>query len=281
MSHAATMHFSWQENFGLRQNPFRDSLDSGLFFRTRQHEEALIKLRIGFDDGHALILLNGVSGSGKTFVSQLSLRDLDRERHETALIFAYPGMGKGVLLEALLNELGEESPARLTQRRLAMVQEKALALHKKGKRLLVMIDEAHFLKADALHLLRTLANLETEREKLITVLLIAEPALRRRLSAPGYAALRGRITFMIELNPMSPEETEQYIKYRLLKCGGHTDLLPAHLYATIHELSGGIPREINRLLYNALMEALTANQEVVTPDLLHYVAEKQAVTWAR
>lgn len=162
-----------------------------------------------------------------------------------------------------------------------MVQEKATTLHKQGKRLLVMIDEAHFLKADALHLLRTLANLETEREKLITVLLIAEPALRRRLSAPGYAALRGRITFMIELKPMSPEETEQYIKYRLLKCGGTTDLLPGRLYATIHQLSRGIPREVNRLLYNALMEALTADHQTVTSDLLHSVAEKQAVTWAR
>jgi len=281
MNHASKPFFSWQENFGLKQNPFRDSLDSDLFFRTRQHEEALIKLRIGINDGHALILLNGVSGSGKTFVSQISLRDLDRKDYETALIFAYPGMGKGVLLEAILNELREDHPARFTQKRLAQLQEKALALHQQGKRLVVMIDEAHFLKADSLHLLRTLANLETEKEKLITVLLIAEPGLRRRLAAPSYAALRGRITFMIELNPMTPQETEQYIKYRILKCGGNTDLLPSHIYETIHALSRGIPREINRLLYNSMMEALTANSQTVTPELLHSVAEKQAVTWAR
>ncbi len=281
MSHAATPLFSWQESFGLRQNPFRDSLDSNLFFRTRQHEEALIKLRLGIADGHALILLNGVSGSGKTFVSQISLRDLDRSDHETALIFAYPGMGKGVLLEAILNELGEEKAARFTQQRLAQLQAKAIAFHNQGKRLVVVIDEAHFLKADGLHLLRTLANLETEREKLITVLLIAEPALRRRLAAPSYAALRGRITFMIELNPMSQQETEQYIKYRLLKCGGSADLLPANIYATIHQLSQGIPREINRLLYNSVMESLTAAHPTITPALIRTVAEKQAVTWAR
>lgn len=281
MSHATKPFFSWQESFGLRQNPFRDSLDSDLFFRTRQHEEALIKLRIGIDDGHALILLNGVSGTGKTFVSQVSLRNLDHNEHESALIFAYPGMGKGVLLEAILNELGEEKPARFTQKRLAQVQELALDLHKQGKRLLVVIDEAHFLKADALHLLRTLANLETEQQKLITVLLIAEPALKKRLSAPSYAALRGRITFMIELQPMSPAETEQYIKYRLLKCGGNTDFLPSHIYATIHELSRGIPREINRLLYNGMIEAQTSDFHDITPELLRSVAEKQAATWAR
>lgn len=277
----AIPRLGWQESFGLRQNPFRDSLDSDLFFRTRQHEEALIKLRIGIDDGHALILLSGVSGSGKTMVAQVSLRDLDRRSHETALIYAYPGMGKGVLLEALLNELGEERPTRLTQHRLAQIQEKALALHRQGKRLVVVIDEAHFLKADGLHLLRTLANLETEKQKLITVLLIAEPGLKRRLAAPGYAALRGRITFMVELTPMRPEETEQYIKYRILKCGGKVDLLPAGSYPVIHELSRGIPREINRLLYNALMEAMTAAHRAVGPDLLRAVAEQQALAWAR
>jgi len=281
MTRAAAPLSGWLESFGLRQNPFRDSLDSDLFFRTRQHEEALIKLRIGIDDGHALILLNGVSGSGKTFVAQVSLRDLDRRHHETALIYAYPGMGKGVLLEALLNELGEDKPTRLTQHRLAQIQDKAMALHQLGKRLVVVIDEAHFLKADGLHLLRTLANLETEREKLITVLLIAEPGLRRRLAAPSYAALRGRITFMVELTPMTPEETEQYIKYRILKCGGKVDLLSARTYAAAHELSRGVPREVNRLLYNALMEAMTAGHQTVSPELLHAVAAKQAMAWAR
>ena len=281
MNQTAKPFASWQESFGLRQNPFRDSLDSDLFFRTRQHEEALIKLRIGINDGHALILLNGISGSGKTFVSQIALRDLDRNNYETALIFAYPGMGKGVLLEAILTELGDNQPARFTQKRLTQLQETALALHRQKKRLVVMIDEAHFLKADGLHLLRTLANLETETEKLVTILLIAEPGLRRRLAAPSYAALRGRITFMIELTPMSLQETEQYIKYRILKCGGSTDLLPPDIYATIHQLSQGIPREINRLLYNSMMEALTGEFQSVTPDLLRDVAEKQAVTWAR
>lgn len=280
-SHAASTFFSWQENFGLRQNPFRDSLDSDLFFRTRQHEEALIKLRIGIDDGHALIMLNGVSGAGKTFVSQISLLSLSRENYETAMIFAYPGMGKGMLLESVLIEMGEENPARFTHNRLAQLQEKAMALHRQGKRLLVVIDEAHFLKSDSLHLLRTLANLETQTNKLITILLISEPALRRRLAAPSYAALRGRITFMIELQPMSLGETEQYIKYRLLKCGGNSDFLPNHIYKTIYELSQGIPREINRLLYNGMIEAQTNDIHGLTPELLRNVAEKQAVTWAR
>ena len=272
--------FSWPQTFGLRENPFRDSLDTGLFFRTRQHEEALLKIRIGIDDGHALILLSGLSGTGKTMVSQVVLRDLG-PRYETAVVFVYPGMGKGQLLDTILADLGDTATGRFTQQRLGRLQQKALALHGEGRRLLVIIDEAHFLKADSLHLLRTLANLETDRNKLVTVLLIAEPVLRKRLAAPGYAALRGRITFMVDLRPMGKEESEQYIKYRLLKCGGYGEMLPPAVYAAAHELSRGIPRELNRLLYNAMMEALTSDHFTVTPALLEGVAHQLETAWAR
>lgn len=271
--------FSWPQTFGLRENPFRDSLDTGLFFRTRQHEEALLKIRIGIDDGHALILLSGLSGTGKTMVSQVVLRDLG-QRYETAMVFVYPGMGKGQLLDAILKDLGDTSFGRFTQQRLDRLQ-KTLALHRQNRRLVVIIDEAHFLKADSLHLLRTLANLETDRNKLVTVLLIAEPSLRKRLAAPSYAALRGRITFVVDLQPMSKEESEQYIKYRLLKCGGYGELLTPAVYETAHTLSHGIPRELNRLLYNAMMEALTSDHFTVTPALLEDVAHRLETAWAR
>ncbi len=269
----ATTTSYWPHAFGLRANPFREALDSDLFFRTRQHEEALLKIRIGIEDGHGLILLSGLSGTGKSMVSQMVLRDL-APGHETALVFVYPGMGQGPLLEAILAELDDAAPGRATRQRLGRLQEKALALHQEGRRLLVVIDEAHFLKADGLHLLRSLSNLETGRRKLVTVLLIAEPSLRKRLAAPGYAALRGRITFPVELTPMSEEESEQYIKFRLLKCGGSIDLLDQDTYAAAHAASAGIPRELNRLLHNALMEALAARHPTLNPALLHRAAHR-------
>jgi len=272
--------FNWTQAFGLRANPFRDALDPAFFFPTRQHEEALLKVRIGIEDGHALILLSGLSGTGKTMISQMVLRDLG-QGHETALVYVYPGMGKGPLLDAILSDLGEPSPGRFTQQRLAQLQEKALALHEAGRRLVVIIDEAHFLKADALHLLRTLANLETGREKLVTILLIAEPGLRKRLAAPSYAALRGRITFMIDLAPMGQEESEQYIKYRLLKCSGSRELLSPAAYQAAHALSNGIPRELNRLLYNALLAALAASESTLKPVLLAETATKMGLPWAK
>ncbi len=249
----------WAAQFGLKQNPFQDTIDTRLFFRSRQHEEAAVKVRIGIEDRHALILLDGPSGSGKTLASQVVLRALDRDAFATVFVSVFPGMGKGALLGAILKELAV-TPSRLVHERLTQIRERALADSREGRRLVIVIDEAHFLAADALHSLRTLSNLETEREKLVTVLLVAEPGLARRLAAPSYASLRGRITFAVSLKPLTVEALEQYVKYRILKCGGDASLLPAEGYALIHELSGGIPREANRLLYVSLIEAMTAGQ---------------------
>lgn len=254
--------------FGLSKNPFKDTLDTELFFRTKQHEKALVKIRIGIEDRHALILLTGSSGTGKTLVSQILFRDLDLSRYEPAFVLVYPGMGKGALLGAILNELGVREKRGYVNARLELLQEKALALHSVGRRLVVIIDETHFLKADALHILRSLSNLETEEEKLVTVLLVSEDSIRRRLRAPSYASLRGRITFSLSLQPLTVSETEQYIKYRLLKCGSSTCLLTEEAFRDVHRLSRGIPREINKLLYSGLLEAITTDDVCITPETL-------------
>jgi len=267
----------WPQRFGLKENPFRDTLDTSLFFRTRQHEEALIRIRIGLQDGHAVILLSGPSGTGKTIATQVVLRSLDPKNYAPVFVFAYPGMGRGAMLAAVLKELGEEAVPRYAADCLAMVQQYAMALHEEGRRLVIFIDEAHFLKSDALHVLRSLTNLETEKEKLVTVLLIAEAGLARRLKAPSYASLRSRITFAVNLEPLSRAETEQYIKYRLLKSGAQPHLLTADAYLAAHSHSGGVPREVNRLLYNGFIEAMSLERNVITSDVLELADQRMAL----
>lgn len=249
----------WAAQFGLQKNPFKDTIDTKLFFRTKQHEEATVKIKIGIEDNHALLLLDGPSGTGKTLASQVVLRALDRDFFAPVFVSVAPGTGKGALLGAMLVEL-QVRPARLFHERLAQVREQAMARRAEGRRLVVVIDEAHFLAADALHSLRTLSNLETEQEKLVTVLLVAEPGLARRLAAPSYASLRSRITFAVSLQPLTLEGLEQYVKYRLLKCGGEASLLAPEVYGLLHRLSHGIPREVNRLLYVSFIEAMAAGQ---------------------
>ncbi|NOX25415.1 MAG: AAA family ATPase [Deltaproteobacteria bacterium] len=265
----------WAGQFGLTQNPFKDNIDTGLFFRTGQHEDAALKIRIGLEDKHAVILLSGTSGTGKTLVSQVALRAMHNSRYQPVLVLAYPGMSRAGLLAAILAELNVAA-ARFVHDRLQQIQDEALELHRRRRRLVIIIDEAHFLRADALHILRTLSNLETEREKLVTVLLVAEQSLIRRLRAPSYAALRGRITFAITLMPLDRNDLEQYIKYRLLKCGGAADILSPAVYDLLYEKSGGIPRAVNRLLYGAFIEALAAGHDGVGVAMVAVAAQKLA-----
>ena len=198
----------WYTQFGLHKNPFKDTIDTKLFFLTKQHEEAAVKIKIGILDQHALILLDGSSGTGKTLAAQVVLRSLDRDSFATIFTSVFPGMGKGALLGAILTET-TIPPARLVHYRLAQIQDQAMSLRREGRRLVIVIDEAHFLSSEALHSLRTLSNLETEHEKLITVLLVAEPGLARRLAGASYASLRSRITFAIRLLPLTLEGVEQ------------------------------------------------------------------------
>ncbi len=100
------------------------------------------------------------------------------------------------------------------------------------------------------------------------MLLIAENTLSRRLQNPSYASLRGRITFSVTLTPLTKAETEQFIKFRLLKCGSPAKILTEDAYGTVQRMSGGIPREINRLLYNGFLEALTCDCTTITTDLV-------------
>ncbi len=264
----------WALSRRLAKNPFKDTIDSDLFYRTRQHEEAVIKVRCGIEDGHALILLAGPSGTGKTLVSQVACRSLPLEYYAPILVGVHPGMGKGALLTAMANELDITAPARYTSKLLHQIQERALALHETGRRPVIVIDEAHFLKSDALHILRTLSNLETETEKLVTVLLIAEDSFLRRLRSPAHASLRGRITFMVTLTPLTVEETEQLAKYRLLKCKAPLAMIDRSAYEAAWQYGNGIPREIIRLLYNAFIEAQATGGDSITAGLIDKVATK-------
>jgi type II secretory pathway predicted ATPase ExeA len=270
------MNQLWAEKFGLKGNPFKDTIDTDLFFRTRQHEEALLKLKIGIEDKHALILLTGSSGTGKTLASQVALQGLDMARFEPVFVFVYPGMGKGALLGAILADLNIEG-GRFVHQRLISLQEVALNIHEQGRRLVIIIDEAHFLKADALHILRTLSNIETEHEKLVSVLLVAEQSLRRRLRSPSYASLRGRITFSISLSPLSLEDLEQYVKFRLLKCGGQADLLDPDIYNLLYEATQGVPREVNRLLYNGFIDAASRGEHPAPRNFRNAVANMKGL----
>ena len=256
------------EHFDFDVNPFADTVNPAFFFQTRHHERALLRTMYCIEDHRALGLVWGVSGSGKTFVSQMVLRKLNRERFVPIILLCTPGMTKTPMLREILFELGESKPPDRAQDLLDHIHQRVMQEYGKGRRIVLFVDEAHFLAPNSLHLIRTLTNLETSTEKLLTLILFTEQGFLRRLTHPSYASLRSRISIETELSPLDEEEAEQYINFRLMVAGGQVDLFTPECYPLIYRRSGGIPREISKVADNALLEAYSQGRRIVGPEIL-------------
>ena len=254
--------------FGFEDNPFRDSVNPKFFFRTESHEQAYIKMRDCVDEHIALGLTAAASGTGKTLLTQILLADLDPKKYLPVVILVYPQMTRTALLMEIARELEIEVPdTSRVQTLISRVHRRIIELYRQGIKPVLIIDEVHFLKADSLHLLRTLSNIEVPERKLVTILLFGEEAFLDRLEQPNYRALFSRVFVRADLQPLGPPEVEQYIKFRCLVAGGNGAVFEKTTFPLIHELSGGIPREINRFCYEAMTRAAVRKQKTIGPSV--------------
>jgi general secretion pathway protein A len=243
--------------FNFRLNPFLDNVNPEFFFRTEAHEDAYLKMKKCIEDNISLGLITARSGTGKTLLTQILLQELSQDHYKPALVLAYPKISRTALLLELANELEiPDLPPQISLHRLiTRVQEFIYSLHRDGKKPVFIIDEVHFLSGDTLHLLRTLSNIETAREKLVTILLFGEESFLDKLNRPRYRAILSRMFIRAHLRPLLASEVEQYVKFRCLMAGGRPDLFEDDAYPLIHKATDGVPREINRLCHNVLLSA--------------------------
>jgi type II secretory pathway predicted ATPase ExeA len=260
--------------FGLESNPFVDTVNPDFFYRTEQHERTLFRMQVCAADKRAIGLVTGTSGTGKTLLSQILLKHLDTGRFYPVVVLCSPRMTKSALLREILSELGQEPESHLVHDLLSQLHRVIIEEYDRGRRVVLLVDEAHFLASESLHLIRTLSNLETPREKLITLILFAEEGILRRLNHPTYSSLRGRVALRGELGPMTLVETEQMLKFRMLVAGGRPSLFRRDAFTAIQEKTRGIPREVCKLAYNALLEAYWLNQNEIDANLIRHLEEK-------
>jgi general secretion pathway protein A len=273
--------------FHLRENPFLDNVNPEFFFRTEAHEDAYLKMKKCIEDNIALGLISAQSGTGKTLLTQILLQELDKSRYRPALVLAYPRFSRSALLREVAQELSptlhssgngaeiETLSPRLTLHALMnAVQERIYQLHKEGVKPVILIDEVHFLSGDTLHLLRTLSNIETAREKLVTILLFGEESFLEKLGDPRFKAILSRTFIRANLRPLFASEVEQYVKFRCLMAGGRGDIFTKETFARIHEQTGGVPREVNRLCHNTLARAAQKRIATISSELLDDVIRK-------
>ncbi len=203
----------YERFYRLRERPFALTPDLDYLYLSPNHRDALDHLRLGLESGAGFVVLTGEIGCGKTTLLQTLVTSLDGRTLVARLVDTL--LEPAELIEALLIDFGvDQIPATKP----AMVRELARVLidqHTLGRRVVVIIDEAQNLTRRALEEVRMLSNLETEKSKLMQILLVGQPGFRQTLASPALEQLRQRVTVRFHLDPLSADDTANYINHRL------------------------------------------------------------------
>lgn len=274
----------YHQHFGLNEAPFSIAVNPRYLFMSQRHRDALAHLLYGVSGGGGFILLTGEVGTGKTTVNRCLLEQLP-DTTDLAIILN-PALSAVELLATACDELkieypqGTESLKALTD----ALHRYLLDNHERGRKTVLMIDEAQHLDFDVLEQIRLLTNLETNDEKLLQIILIGQPELTEKLSRPELRQLNQRITARYNLQPLNLQETTAYVRHRLEVAGlrGGVSLFESAAIKQIHSLTRGIPRLINVLCDRALLGAYgqqrsRVNKKLIAEAAAEVFGEKAAV----
>jgi general secretion pathway protein A len=242
----------YKEFYGFYELPFNLTPDPRFLFLSDRHQEALDHLHFGIKEAKGFIQITGEVGTGKTTLCRALLEDLGDEYH-TALILN-PCMTGPQLLRTILKELHLPSGRNDRVVWLETLNQFLLDQAHEGNEVVLVIDEAQDLSPELMEQVRLLSNLETDQHKLLQIILIGQPELRRLLDEKGLRQLRQRITVRYHLKPLSFRETEQYIRHRLHVAGGNSQpTFSRWALRRIYQYSGGVPRLVNSVCDKALL----------------------------
>jgi len=241
------------EHYGLREFPFSLTPDTSYFFAYGHYRDAFNTLLVALQNGEGFIKVSGEVGTGKTLLCRKLLNSLE-DPFTTAYI-PNPYLTPASLILAVAEELGMELPRNQgAHRALKAITDRLIELNREGKRLVLCIDEAQAMPDQTLETLRLITNLETEKRKLLHVVLFGQPELDEHLNKPSVRQLRQRITFSYRLQPIDREGMEAYIAHRLLVAGSNGGVrFERGALKKLYQGSGGFPRLINILAHKALL----------------------------
>jgi putative secretion ATPase (PEP-CTERM system associated) len=234
----------YERFYELRERPFALSPDPDYLYPSRVHREALDYLRYGLESQAGFVVITGEIGSGKTTLLQTLLRGLDSQTTVGRIVNTM--LEPRELLETIMIDFGLDPAGRSKPVMLRDLAQYLVDQRLAGRLILLVIDEAQNLSLAALEELRMLSNLETEKSKLLQIVLVGQPNLRDKLAAPELEQLRQRITVSYHLNPLDADETAKYINHRLRRASMGVPLeFPRQVTDVIHSRSRGVPRIIN------------------------------------
>jgi len=261
-------------HFGLKDQPFSITPDPAYLFMSPHHQEALAHLLYGTGDSGGFVQLTGEVGTGKTTLVR-TLAEQRIDRLDVALCLN-PRLTVVEFVAALCDELGVDYPREATTLKplVDALNRHLLATHARGRRTVLIIDEAQNLSREVLEQVRLLTNLETHKHKLLRIILVGQPELQKLLNREDMRQLAQRITARYHLMPLGPAETRSYILHRLRIGGAREGLFTAAALRAAHRLSRGIPRLINIICDRALLAAYVQGHGRVDGALLRQAARE-------
>jgi putative secretion ATPase (PEP-CTERM system associated) len=267
----------YERFYDLRERPFALSPDPDYLYPSRVHREALDYLRYGLECHAGFVIITGEIGSGKTTLLQTLLRGLDSQTTVARIVNTM--LEPRELLETIMIDFGLDPAGKSKPLLLRDLAQYLVDQRLAGRMVLLVIDEAQNLTLDALEELRMLSNLETEKSKLLQIVLVGQPNLRDKLTASELEQLRQRITVSYHLQPLDADETENYINHRLrLAALAQPVVFPRPATDVIHARSRGVPRIINVICDAALVFGYAEERRNVDLPLVQEVLAELELT---
>lgn len=271
----------YEEYFGFTEKPFSLTPDPKYLYKSASHASAFELLQYAIRRREGFVVITGDIGTGKTTLCRAVLEQVDRKTF-TALVLN-PFLAEDDLLRLVLQEFGVVSREEIKRGHLAGVSkselietlnEFLLSLQALGAQAVLIVDEAQNLPLQVLEQIRILSNLETEKEKLLQIVLVGQSNLKELLRRPQLRQLDQRVSIRYDLKPLSREETASYVQHRLSVAGGGAAVtLAPKALARVHRYTAGIPRLINLLCDRALLSAYSAHTNRIVPAFVDRAAE--------
>jgi general secretion pathway protein A len=261
--------------FGLGEKPFSITPDPRYLFMSERHAEALAHLLYGITEAGGFIQLTGEVGTGKTTIVRSLLERMPG--HADVAVILNPQLTPIEFVLTICEELGifmRDEDASSIKDLVDLLNRRLLEAHAKGRRVVVIVDEAQNLTPATLEQVRLLTNLETGSQKLLQIILIGQPELREVLDRVELRQLAQRITGRYHLAPLSRTETAAYVNHRLKVAGATVEIFSGTALREVHRLSGGVPRIINVICDRALLGAFTQEQHHIGAGMIREAASE-------
>lgn len=259
--------------YELKERPFNVTADPAFFFLSKKHKEALSHLLYGVRQRKGIIVITGEIGTGKTTLCRFFINQLEKNV-KTAFILN-PHFSEIQLLEAIIKDLGISTKEKSRFSFVWELNRFLLIESERGNNVVLIIDEAQNLKPHALEHIRLLSNLETDKDKLLQIVLVGQPELNRRLNLVELRQLQQRIAARYHITPLEKDEIEDYINHRLNIAGSINRIkFTDEAIQVISEFSGGVPRLINIICDRALLAGFIDEVNTINLHLINKCVEE-------